>query len=135
MNEERMMSRAVSRAMIKELGKLKMSEDEREYRKRVRRCDRAAKYHKTERQIVLWPYWKMVLVKLLVPWKWRLAYWPATKSKATGAQWTLTEKGKGALKRNGKLYREVLHRGESRVLSLEKGYLVCAHLMGKGYDK
>lgn len=121
--------------MIKQLGKLKLSEDERDYQKRMRRAKRASKYHKAERRLVLWPQWKIILVGLLIPWKWRLAYWPATKNKATGSQWTLTEKGKGLRKRNGELYREVLRRSESRVLSLEKGYLVCAHLMGKGYNK
>lgn len=123
-----------SRSMVKQAGKLskKLQAEERAYQKLMRSLARGAKYHKAERQLVLWTYPKMILVWLLSPWKWKLAYYPASKNKATGWQMTLTEKGAGARKKDGSAYREVLHRSESRVLSLEKGYLINDHLMGKG---
>ncbi len=118
---------------IKELGKRKLSKEDKLLAKRIKRADKMKKYHKAETQLVLWSYPKMLLVKCLVPWRWKLAYYPATRSKATGAQMTLTEKGKGERKKNGEAYRAVLHRGESRILQLEKGYMAASEeLMGKG---
>lgn len=123
----------------KELGKLspKLRKEERDYQKLMRKLEKAKKYHKAETQLVLWSYPKMLLVKAVVPWKWKLRYYPASKpSGATGAQMTLTELGKGAQKKDGRAYREVLHRGESRILQLEMGLMAQSkELMGKGLHK
>lgn len=121
------------RGMIKELGKHKLSEEDRVLEKRMRCIKKAAKYHRTESQLVLWSYPKMLAAALLVPWKWRLSYYSATKSKATGMQMTLSERGKGKRKQNGEPYREVLHRSECRILGMEMGLMAAsAELMGKG---
>ena len=78
----------------KELGKVPRTKREKIALRASRRVSKPNKYHKVESKLVFWSKKKIIMLGILIPWKWKLGY--SSGNNVAKSQFILHEKGKGS---------------------------------------